>query len=37
MGVPQLPWPYWGAPVVGMLLWPPLHLLLDMLRLRRRG
>jgi rod shape-determining protein MreD len=37
MGVPQLPWSYWAAPVVGMLLWPPLHLLLDVLRLRRRG
>lgn len=37
MGTPQLPWLYWLAPVLGMLLWPPLHLLLDMLRLRRRG
>ncbi len=36
-GVPQLPWLYWCAPVVGSLLWPPLHLLLDVLRQRRRG
>lgn len=37
MGVPQLPWPYWASPLLGMLLWPPLHLVLDALRLRRRG
>ena len=36
-GVPQLPLAYWGAPLAGMLLWPPLHLLLDFLRLRRPG
>ena len=36
-GVPQLPWLYWAAPLAGMLLWPPLHLLLDFLRLRRPG
>ncbi len=35
--VPQLPWLYWCAPLVGSLLWPPLHLLLDVLRQRRRG
>ncbi|GAB1406794.1 rod shape-determining protein MreD [Thermomonas brevis] len=37
LGVPQLPWPYWLSPLVGMLLWAPLHLLLDALRLRRRA
>lgn len=37
MGVPQLPWAYWLTPLLGMLLWPPLRLLLDALRLRRRG
>ena len=36
-GVPQLPWLYWAAPLAKMLLWPPLHLLLDFLRLRRPG
>ena len=36
LGVPQLPWTYWLAPLVGMVLWAPLHLLLDTLRLRRR-
>ncbi|ODU49236.1 MAG: rod shape-determining protein MreD [Lysobacteraceae bacterium SCN 69-48] len=36
-GVPQLPPAYWAAPLAGMLLWPPLHLLLDFLRLRRPG
>lgn len=36
-GLPLPPWPYWGAPLVGMLLWPPLHLLLDTLWLRRRA
>ena len=37
LGEATLPWSYWWAPLLGMLLWPPLHLLLDMLRLRRRG
>ena len=37
LGVPQLPWGYWLAPLVGMLLWAPLHVLLDALRLRRRA
>ena len=36
MGVPQPALMYWLAPVLGMLLWPPLHLLLDSLRLRRQ-
>jgi len=36
MGAPQPPWPVWLTPLLGMLLWPPLHLLLDTLRLRRK-
>ena len=36
VGVPQLPWTYWLSPLAGMLLWAPLHLLLDTLRMRRR-
>ena len=34
VGVPQLPWQHWLSPLIGMLLWAPLHLLLDTLRLR---
>jgi rod shape-determining protein MreD len=37
MGAPQLPWQYWFAPLLGMLLWAPLHFALDTLRLRRRS
>ena len=37
LGIPQLPWSYWLAPLVGMLLWPPLFVLLDSLRLRRKA
>ena len=36
MGVSQPAPAYWLAPLLGMLLWPPLHLLLDSLRLRRQ-
>ena len=36
LGQPTLAWQYWWAPLVGMLLWPPLFLLLDGLRLGRR-
>ncbi|MET0288475.1 MAG: rod shape-determining protein MreD [Pseudoxanthomonas sp.] len=36
LGLPTLPWMYWWAPVVGMLLWPPLFLLIDALHLGRR-
>ena len=36
LGVPALPWSYWWAPLLGMLLWPPLFLLLDALRLGKR-
>jgi len=37
LGEPQLPWTFWWAPLLGMLLWGPLFLLLDGLRLGRRG
>ena len=37
LGEPTLPWLYWWAPLIGMLLWPPLFLLLDGLRDARRG
>ena len=33
LGEPALPWSFWWAPLLGMLLWPPLFLLLDALRL----
>lgn len=37
IGEPLLPWDYWWAPLVGMVLWAPLFVLLDALRLRRRN
>ncbi|KAF1721543.1 rod shape-determining protein MreD [Pseudoxanthomonas wuyuanensis] len=37
LGEPSLPWNYWWAPLLGMLLWPLLFMLLDALRLGRRG
>ena len=37
LGAPQLPWAYWWAPLVGMLLWAPLFVLLDSLSRERRG
>lgn len=37
LGQPTLPWNYWWAPLLGIALWPPLFLLLDALRLGRRG
>ena len=37
VGEPQVPWAYWWAPLLGMLLWAPLFLLLDGLRLGRRA
>ena len=36
IGEPMLPWAYWWAPLLGMLLWAPLFVLLDALRLGRR-
>ncbi|MET1023465.1 MAG: rod shape-determining protein MreD, partial [Pseudoxanthomonas sp.] len=37
IGEPILPWAYWWAPLLGMLLWAPLFVLLDALRLGRRA
>lgn len=37
LGAVQLPWTYWVAPLLGMLLWAPLYLVLDALRLNRRS
>jgi rod shape-determining protein MreD len=37
LGEPQLPWSFWWAPLLGMLLWAPVFLLLDTLRLGRRN
>jgi rod shape-determining protein MreD len=37
LGAPTLPWMFWWAPLLGMLLWAPVFLLLDTLRLGRRG
>lgn len=37
MGEPTLPWLYWWAPLLGALLWAPLFVVLDALRLGRRG
>ncbi|HIY71368.1 MAG TPA: rod shape-determining protein MreD [Candidatus Luteimonas excrementigallinarum] len=36
LGVQQLPWLYWLAPVLGLLLWVPLCLVMDALRFRPR-
>ncbi|NYZ61755.1 rod shape-determining protein MreD [Luteimonas deserti] len=36
LGVPQLPWTWWLAPLLGMLLWAPLYLVMDALRFGRR-
>lgn len=36
LGEPRLPWSFWWAPLIGMLLWAPLFLLLDALRLGRK-
>ena len=37
LGEPQLPWTFWWAPLLGMLLWGPVFLLLDTFRLGRRS
>ena len=34
---PLLPWSYWWAPLLGMALWLPLYVLLDAVRLGKRG
>ncbi len=36
LGEPQLPWSYWWAPLLGMLLWAPMFVLLDTMRRERR-
>ena len=36
LGLQQLPWLYWLAPVLGLLLWVPLCLVMDALRFRPR-
>lgn len=37
LGLAPLPWTYWLAPVIGMLLWAPLFLVMDALRFSRRA
>ena len=37
LGEPLLPWTFWWAPLLGMLLWPPVFLLLATLRVRRKA
>ena len=36
LGEPQLPWSYWWAPLLGLLLWAPMFVLLDTMRRERR-
>ena len=36
-GVPQVPVLTWSSPLIGAVLWAPLHFLLDALRLRKRA
>ena len=36
LGLPQPPWTYWLAPLLGLLLWPPMFFVLDALRSGRR-
>lgn len=36
LGEATLPWSYWWAPLLGMLLWPLLFVLLDAVRLGKR-
>lgn len=36
-GAPMAAWQWWLAPLIGALLWPPLFVLLDTLRLGRRN
>lgn len=37
VGEPLLPWSYWWAPLLGMALWLPVYVLLDAVRLGKRG
>lgn len=36
MGEPQLPWSYWWAPLLGLVLWAPMFVLLDSMRREHR-
>lgn len=36
LGLRQDPWQHWFSPLIGALLWPPLFVLLDGLRIGRR-
>lgn len=36
-GMPLRPWSVWLGPLVGLMLWPPLCLVLDLARVRRKG
>ena len=33
LGVQPLPWSYWLAPLLGLLLWGPVYVALDALRI----
>ena len=35
-GSPPMPWTWWLAPILGVLLWPWLYVLIDLARLRAR-
>lgn len=37
LGAPQRPMAYWLAPFLGLLLWPPISMLLSALRQRRKA
>ena len=37
LGGQQLPWAYWWAPALGLLLWAPMFVLLDSMRRERRA
>jgi rod shape-determining protein MreD len=37
LGLPQPPWTSWLSPVIGVVLWPWLYVLLDLLRQRQRA
>jgi rod shape-determining protein MreD len=37
LGLPQAPWTSWLSPVLGLLLWPWLFVLLDVMRQRQRA
>lgn len=37
LGEPLLPWSFWWAPLIGMVLWPPMFVLLDRMRIGGRG